>query len=569
VRNLVRSWYVALLFNSFWVYANPTVLLLNSYHPQYKWTAEITRGVQQEMSKILKTESLHVEFMDQRRFIADSAFFLKLLPLLQYKYQQYPPDIIITSDDAAFNFILNYGAELFPGTPVVFCGVNIFNPDVLMDERNITGIVEGDSIWQNLKLIKSLQPDVKRIVMLGDNKGFGLQLVNKVKGKLLTWQKQLEPEQIQLEIWDDFSLTELNQKASELTRDSAILMLMIHKDKLGHYFSYDEHLPELTKISPVPVYGMWGSLIVGNGALGGYISDPYEHGVNAAKMALQILAGKAIADLPIVPSAVYRPRFDYRQLQRFAIDVENVPANSIIYHQPISFYQHNRQLINSGLIIILFLLGIIFVMLKIIHARNRAQLALKQLNQQLDSLVKQRTLALQQANTELQVASKVMEQLAYSDSLTGLKNRRAANYDIPAYLNRIQQGHSSMVVGLVDIDHFKRVNDTFGHQVGDDVLQELAKILRTSVRPSDLVYRWGGEEFLIALPETELKDAHLVCQRVLENVRQHQMEKVGGVTISLGITEYRSNDDYDSIVKRADEALYLAKQRGRNQMVVN
>ncbi len=104
----------------------PTVLLINSYHPQYQWTAELTRGVQDVLTASIHAENLHIEYMDERRFVDDLVYTTKLINLLLYKYQHYEPDIIITSDDHAYNFMIEHGEKLFPGKPIVFCAVNVF-----------------------------------------------------------------------------------------------------------------------------------------------------------------------------------------------------------------------------------------------------------------------------------------------------------------------------------------------------------------------------------------------------------------------------------------------------------
>jgi diguanylate cyclase (GGDEF)-like protein len=122
---------------------------------------------------------------------------------------------------------------------------------------------------------------------------------------------------------------------------------------------------------------------------------------------------------------------------------------------------------------------------------------------------------------------------------------------------------------MVDIDHFKKVNDTYGHDGGDQVLKFLAVLLKQAVRQHDVVARIGGEEFLILLPDTELKDAQLMAARILQTLRDSTMDYVGrriGITCSLGIASWRGADDsVQDMLIRADALLYQAKQQGRDR----
>jgi diguanylate cyclase (GGDEF)-like protein len=549
-------------------YASDNVLLLNSYHPQYRWTDEITRGVQVSLALDIKSESLHVEYMDKRRFIDDPIYSQKLIDLLQYKYKHNKPDIVITSDDAAYYFILEFGEQLFPGVPIVFCGVNVFDPQSISNRNNITGIAEGMDILGNLELITSLHPKLRKIIMIGDTTGLGLRMVNSAKLIKQDWQNKSKNPDVALDIWDSFSLEELFQKVNELPTDTAILMLAVHKDRLGKYFSFEEHLPVLSAKSKVPIYGMWGALMIGRGVVGGMMNDPYEHGFNTGKMALEILSGTPITQLQIKTSAVYKPRFDYAQLQRFGLEKSLLPKNSVIYNQPFSVYQKNKQLINTVALVFIILVLLITFLVKNISQRVNAQKELYKYNQKLDATVKKRTFELEQRNDELRIISKSMNQLAHTDSLTGLNNRRAAEKNISAYLKRYNITFKHFSLAILDIDHFKMVNDNFGHQIGDKVLEAIAETLTISIRPSDRVYRWGGEEFLVELSETPISDATNILNRLAANIRKVRVHNVGVITVSIGVSEFVKNDDFDSIVKRADDALYRAKNSGRDKLEI-
>ena len=309
----------------------------------------------------------------------------------------------------------------------------------------------------NLKLIKRLQPDIQRIILLGDTTGLGLRMTERARVIESAWRKSPATREIALEIWDDFSLEDLYRQAARQDPETAFLMLAIHKDRLGHYFSYEHDLPLLSQNSKVPVYGMWGTLMIGNGAVGGMMNDPYEHGAEAADMALAILRGVPVSAIRIREKAKYSPVFDYYQLTRFNIDLDLLPKNSRVINHPVSLYERHRLEINSIIAIVMFLIMIISILFL-----N---------NQELELVVKQRTRDLDLRNKALEANSNFMKHQANTDVLTNLANRRAGLEEITGYIRRFNQDDKEFALAIVDIDFFKGINDTYGHDVGDKVLQ--------------------------------------------------------------------------------------------------
>jgi two-component system cell cycle response regulator len=164
-------------------------------------------------------------------------------------------------------------------------------------------------------------------------------------------------------------------------------------------------------------------------------------------------------------------------------------------------------------------------------------------------------------------------ELAVTDQLTGLHNRRYMAGQLEALVRRSAQGGEPVAVLLVDIDHFKRINDSFGHDVGDEVLREFAVRLASNVRAVDLPVRYGGEEFVVVMPDTELADARRIAERIRLHVAGSPFRVMGGqellsVTISIGVAVSLSGEERpEALLKRADEALYEAKSTGRNCVI--
>lgn len=172
---------------------------------------------------------------------------------------------------------------------------------------------------------------------------------------------------------------------------------------------------------------------------------------------------------------------------------------------------------------------------------------------------------------ELMQARVQMEALAMHDGLTGLLNRRAIEEYAEAEFNMADRKKQAMSVILLDIDHFKNVNDRFGHKFGDVVLRQVAQTLKEDLRNYDRVGRWGGEEFLLILPDTELKDAVTVAERLRSKIAVVQITLENGETFSIRISlgTACTSGQFQSLAKlidAADQALYQAKQSGRNRV---
>lgn len=166
-----------------------------------------------------------------------------------------------------------------------------------------------------------------------------------------------------------------------------------------------------------------------------------------------------------------------------------------------------------------------------------------------------------------------IEENAKVDSLTGLHNRRWLEEMYTREINRSNAGNFLLSAFMMDIDHFKHVNDTYGHIAGDQVLIEVATAINKCLRPSDMPVRYGGEEFSVFLPGTSTENARIIAERLRKAVERLQITLPDGqiipVTISIGFTERMDGDTVRSIIERADQALYNAKQNGRNRACLN
>ncbi len=156
--------------------------------------------------------------------------------------------------------------------------------------------------------------------------------------------------------------------------------------------------------------------------------------------------------------------------------------------------------------------------------------------------------------------------LATTDPLTGAFNRLKFEEYLEREVNKAKRHDTPLAVVMFDIDHFKRVNDTYGHPAGDQVLNRVAAIAQANLRGSDLFARWGGEEFMILAAETELEGGHQLAEKIRRAISEYDFEEVGHVTSSFGVAQYHTDETSEVFLKRVDDALYQAKQNGRNQV---
>ncbi|MEH7277071.1 GGDEF domain-containing protein [Neobacillus vireti] len=164
-----------------------------------------------------------------------------------------------------------------------------------------------------------------------------------------------------------------------------------------------------------------------------------------------------------------------------------------------------------------------------------------------------------------------VEEMTITDPLTGVYNRRYFDFYIEQAIPLSKRMSKSLILVMFDIDHFKRVNDTYGHVCGDYALKHITDVIKSNVREADVVIRMGGEEFAILLQETSLEEGSEIAERVREAVEESKFiynKQQIPITISLGLTEYKS-EKVEQFIEKTDQALYKAKSNGRNQLVVS
>ncbi len=156
--------------------------------------------------------------------------------------------------------------------------------------------------------------------------------------------------------------------------------------------------------------------------------------------------------------------------------------------------------------------------------------------------------------------------LATTDSLTGIINRREFTAILARQMNQTKRYGTPLAVAMYDLDYFKRVNDTFGHEIGDYVLQAVTRLVQENIRDTDVMARWGGEEFMVLMPQSDIQAACKVAEKLRLAIAGYHFDKVNKLSVSFGVAVCEPQDDQGSLLKRVDNALYLAKKHGRNRV---
>jgi diguanylate cyclase (GGDEF)-like protein len=559
-----------------------SILILNSYHPGYKWTDDETQGVIAALDPMKNDIRLYIEYMGTK-WTTGRHYFQQLRDIYKQKFGHVTFSVIVVSDDDAFDFLLMYRDELFGKVPVVFCGVNYFRDEDLKGRTRFTGVSETADIKGSLDTALRLHPATKEIVVINEPDISGRKVHEEIMQVIPLYQPA-----IRFTFLENVEMKKLLETVEKLPLDSFIFYTFFFTDKQGAFYEYDESLSLLSARSPVPIYGAW-DFNLGYGIVGGKLTSGFEQGKTAGEMSLRILQGENVEQIPIIKQSPTRYMFDYHQMERFNIKVSDLPQGSIVINKPTSFYQVNKNLVWWTLAGLVVMIGVAIVLLiniqqrreaeaslrGEIEERKQAEVALQKARDELEMRVRERTTDLAAANEHLLAeiverkrAEEKLRDLSEKDPLTQIYNRRKLFELLEMEIRKSKRHQRPLSVILFDLDHFKSVNDTYGHDRGDQILKTTTSIVSDTIRKTDISARYGGEEFIVVLPETGLEGAAALAEKMRSNIEQYSDPDTGMVTISAGVAEFRSEDTGATLIKRADGALYAAKRKGRNRVII-
>lgn len=345
------------------------VLYLNSYQNGYAWSDNILAGIRETFAESGYIVDLQVEYMDAKKHpAAENRQILKRLFANKFADSRF--DAIICSDNDAFQFLLEYRDELFPGVPVAFCGVNDLKPGELDRRPGFTGVVERLDIRGNLEQALLLSPEKRRIVVVGDESLSSEAIAAQIKAVVPDFEGRLA-----FSFWENQPLDKLLVRVSELPRDTLLFYIPVYAEAGGKYLSAGEVVEALYQNANVPIYGAW-SFLLGHGIVGGRLLDGANQGRAAASMVLRIFDGTPISDMPVREGEASPPTFDWRVLDKFGLTGAAFPEDARFINRPEPTYRLEKRVVWT---VGILLLALTIFTLMLGASRNRAIRAEKEL----------------------------------------------------------------------------------------------------------------------------------------------------------------------------------------------
>ena len=313
------------------------LLYLNSYENGYHWSDTILDGIKSVVGKSGLNIDLHIEYMDTKlRY--DENVKMHLYHIYAHKYRNVTFDIIIVSDNNAFDFYRQFHGNLFPGVPTIFCGVNDFSPQSIQDMNHVTGVVESFDIRENLELAQKYHPERKRFVVIEDNSTTAKAIKSQI-------QKAFDRMAVtpKYEFLKAVTMEKLTTAAKAMAQDSVFYVIPFYMDDQKGRYTANEVVNALWQSTGAPLYSNW-KFMVGSGVVGGKMIDGFEHGTSAATMAIRVLEGQDPKEIPIVKPNDELFIFDNNVMDKFNIDSDSLPSGSTIINRSAYFFEVDRQL---------------------------------------------------------------------------------------------------------------------------------------------------------------------------------------------------------------------------------
>jgi len=519
------------------------VMLIHSYDLSYQWTKNQDSGFTEALLSEYPKANIYTEVLDANRF--DEAYiFNNQMTSFKTKYKDKEFDIIVATDDVGLVFALKARDDLNIRVPIVFSGVLESKIDELVgNHKDVTGVFEIREFKRMISLMRLLQPDANRIVIINDTSSSSKQLVSKV----LSGFEELDlNDDYEIENWEEKPYKNILEDIKQLDTNTAVFLISYNKSfdgivKTGQTFSN-----EISEFSPVPMYSL-GEIYFGAGITGGEFLSGYLQGEELARIAIEILNGKDVKEIPYSKKSTSYLGVDENMTRKYGLEGIELPEDTMVINEELSFYEQYQTLVLVVVISFTILLAFIITLLIQRSIINRA-------------------------NSVLESQKRKLQFEADHDNLTGLHNRESHEKAIDQFLSADANHQKKYIVAFIDLDNFKFINNSMGHQAGDVILKEVARRLNT-LGEDYSVARIGGDEFIVVY-EFSVKNS----TQVFESIKQviHKIfvlpilvgTKLISVSASMGCSFYPEDAiTYDELVIYADLAMYEAKRKRKGNML--
>lgn len=523
-----------------------SIFFLGSGSSESRWTDLVSQGIRTSLEQSSQPYVYYTDHLDAGRFDEVEQHNV-VFHYLKDKFKKNSPDIFITAGPAASHFSVEH-PDLFP-----------------LSKRILIKPKQGDIVKADGAIVIETDIDysliVKEALRLSSPESFYIIGDTKKPSdvhRLQSLTLELEKEGVFYKRIENKSLDLLIQEVSKISKKSAIFFTPIYRKHGGKGLPPVLVLKKLHEVSHAPIFAT-SVAELGFGSVGGYLHSPKELG---------LMAGEAVLDSinrnPInFSNDGFELAYDWNEVNRWGYQ-SKISDKAEVRFKPHSLWdEHTIEVfVTTSFLAILIVLS---TLLSIYNGKlKKARSALTNERRLLEQKVAERT-------QELSILHKEAERMARIDELTGINNRRAFFENGEFLHNQTQRTGNVYAVLMIDIDDFKTINDTYGHSAGDSVIINVANVLSSASRKSDIVARIGGEEFALILTNATLQQANEMAERLrieVEALRVQFEQCVIKTTISVGCTMYKLEDTgVGSVLARADNALYLAKGSGKNKIM--
>ncbi len=554
-----------------WGKERKNVLVLHNFNQDYPAIAAFDLGLRETFASDARFDVRFLaEYLDLQAYENLPAYQPEAARYLRLKYGHVRPDAVF-ADNAVTPMIAHHLDGLFAGVPLLVQAERDAPGGVVVPGMTpMPWAVSEEAIAHNFELIERLLPHVRRVVVV-----LGASSAEARMGAAVRAAAARHAGRLSVETTQSLGLDAMLDKVGSLERDTAVLAVRFGRDAAGVSHIPARVMRQVAERASVPVFSV-DRHVLGNGMVGGYCHAPRLAGRLVAAWMIGLFDGRPDSNVPEFKDFLIYA-FDARALARWKIPESALPPGSELLYRQESLWEGYKPYILGGGLLFAAQTALVVGLVANRRRRRRAEAALAALNASLEARVMARTRELHEANAELHDAKTALEnlnasleRLSRTDSLTGLPNRRRAEEALHEALVRFRRHGHGFVVAMVDIDHFKRINDAMGHDAGDAALRQAARAIAANLRETDLVARWGGEEFLLLLPDTAEEGARRLLARIRDGLASQApscAELSAPLTATFGAAAIRPGESLDGLVRRADQALYRGKAMGRDRVV--
>ncbi|RLA83572.1 MAG: hypothetical protein DRG78_03990 [Epsilonproteobacteria bacterium] len=353
------------------------ILVLHSYNKSMSWIANIDKSIVDTLKPNENNYILYIEYMDTKRIFTPK-YIEQLKQLYKNKYKDIKLDLILSSDNNAFDFLRENRDEIFGNIPTSFCGVNFFKDSDIAKLTNYTGATEEFDAKQTIEAAIKLYPKAKNIFIVNDYLTTGRAWDKTIKEQLKGINKNITYS-------DNQTIEELQTTLKTISKDTIVLLGVYYKDKSGKFFTYEKIGEMIATSSNAPVFCLL-EFNLKKGVVGGSVIGGYYQGEAMSKIAKKILSGVEVSKLAVQKEGATKFVFDYNGIKKYNMDIKNIPQNSIILNKPISYYDKHKNIILISIAIIILLIVIIIMLIINIKKRKEIQVLLENSQKEIEDI---------------------------------------------------------------------------------------------------------------------------------------------------------------------------------------